>query len=229
LNLEQQWIENDFNPFILFSHEGKILSLNTQAQFLLGNTAPKEVYNLATANAPLTYGFKTTFLDISFEQHKFFGITVGYIDENELGIKLYRLPTFNHNNLQKPKGELTNIYAIIDLCIASNSITATTEFLKEYDPTIPDIIIDSSKLLQLLNQIYKAFLTCTTIKTKVYYKIGEYIKYDQKKYPLFAVEISANTNDATLKENLTKIAAQSCFYIEEKQNALTINLPIITS
>ena len=36
MTFDQQWIEFDFNPFVLFSSNGKIISLNTEAQYLLG-------------------------------------------------------------------------------------------------------------------------------------------------------------------------------------------------
>jgi hypothetical protein len=227
MTLEQQWIEYDFNPFILFTHEGKVKSLNTEAQFLLGSASSKEIFELATTYATVSYGFKTTFLDIEFGRHKFFGITVGYIDDNEIGIKLYRFPTLNKNTIKKPNGELTNVYTVIDLCISSNSIGSNIEFIKNYDPTIPDIIIDSQKLVKVLNQIYKCFLNNDTITTKVYYRIGEYIKYDQKKYSLFSIEISAKTMQTDALAELKELIATTCFYLEDKKNTLTINLPII--
>ncbi len=228
MNLEQQWMEYDFNPFILFTHEGKVISVNSEAQFLLGSTSAKEIFKLATAHASISYGFKTTFLDIEFGRHKFFGITVGYIDDNEIGIKLYRFPTLNKNNIQKPDGELTNIYTVIDLCISSNSIGKSINFIKNYDPTLPDIIIDSNKLVRILNQMYKCFLDNDEIKTRVYYRIGETIKYDDKKHSLFSIEISAEKNDPQAMEELKEIVADTCFYLDLKETTLTINLPIIT-
>ncbi len=228
MTLEQQWLEYDFNPFILFSHEGKLISLNSEAQFLLGAAATKEIFELAAAHAPLSYGFKTTFLDLEFGRHRFFGITVGYIDDNEIGIKLYRFPTLNKNNIQKPEGELTNIFTVIDLCISSNSIGRSIEFIKDFDPTIPDVIIDSNKLVKVLNMMYKCFLENEQIRTRVYYRIGEYIKYGEKKYSLFSIEISSKNMDEAHLQELQEFIASTCFYLDIKQNKLTINLPIIT-
>ncbi len=228
MTLEQQWLEYDFNPFILFSHDGKIISLNSEAQFLLGAASQKEIFELATAHASLSYGFKTTFLDIEFGRHKFFGITVGYIDDNEVGIKLYRFPTLNKNSIQKPQGEMVNIYTIIDLCISSNSIGYNIEFIKDFDPTIPDVLIDSNKLVKVLNQIYKCFLHNESITTKVFYRIGEYIKYDDKKYSLFSIKISADTIDDTNLKELEEVVVSTCFYLEVKSSSISINLPIIT-
>ena len=228
MTLEQQWLEFDFNPFILFNHDGKIVSLNSEAQFLLGAASQKEIFELTTAHAPLSYGFKTTFLDIEFGRHKFFGITVGYIDDNEIGIKLYRFPTLNKNNIQKPQGELVNIYTLIDLCISSNSIGNDITFVKDFDPTIPDVLIDSNKLVKVLNQIYTCFLDNDKITTIVFYRIGEYIKYDDKKYSLFSIKISADSIDEEKLKELQEHVASTCFYLEIKSNFVSINLPIIT-
>jgi len=229
MNFEQQWLEYDFNPFILFNQNGKVLSLNTEAQFLFDAVSPKEIYDLAIAHASPSYGFKTTFFDIVFKRHHFFGITVGYINDNEIGIKLYRSPTLKTPNVQKPTGEIVNIYTIIDLCISSNSIEKNTEFIKDFDPTIPDIIIDTTLLVKLLNQMYQCFIENGSITTKVYYRVGEYIKYEGKKFSLFSIEIFSKTIDTHKVENLKKFAEENSFYLEHLQNTLTLNLPIITS
>ena len=98
MNFEQQWLEYDYNPFIIFSSNGKILSANSEAQFLLSSASVNELFELASSYANVTFGFKTTFLDLEFGRYKFFGLTVGY--ENEIGLKLLQLPFFKIN---KPK------------------------------------------------------------------------------------------------------------------------------
>ena len=66
MTFEQQWIEYDYNPFVLFSSNVKVLSLNSEAQFLLGFVTTEELFNLATTYANVSFGFKTT-LDLSNE------------------------------------------------------------------------------------------------------------------------------------------------------------------
>ncbi|NPA66891.1 MAG: hypothetical protein GXO11_08430 [Epsilonproteobacteria bacterium] len=228
MNFEQQWLEYDFNPFILFNHHGKVLSLNTEAQFLFDAISPKEIFDLATTHASPTYGFKTTFFDIEFKRHKFFGITVGYINDDEIGIKLYRAPTLKTPNIQKPTGEIVNVYTIIDLCISSNSIEKEIKFIKDFDPTIPDIMINPTLLIKLLNQMYQCFMENDTITTKVYYRIGEYIKYEDKKYSLFSIEVFSEHINLDILDILKKYAEENSFYLEHSHNVLTLNLPIIT-
>jgi len=227
VNFEQQWLEYDYNPFILFSSDGKILSLNSEAQFLINSFNSKEIFELATTYANISFGFKTTFLDLEFGRYKFFGLTVGYENENEIGIKLYQTPSFKLNHTAT-SGELVNIYTLVDLCISTNSINSTAKFIKEFDPTIPEIIIDSNNFIKILNKIYNCFIDNEKIYTKIYYKVGEHVKFGDKKYSLFAVEVFAQNKDKQKEIELHGIAKNNDIFIDI-QNKITINLPMITS
>ena len=228
MTFEQQWIEYDYNPFILFSAEGKILSLNSEAQFLLGFATANELFELAKTYANITFGFKTTFIELEYGRYKFFGLTVGYEDEQKIGIKLYQAPSYKLNTT-KPNGELTNVFTIIDLCIATNSINSTIDFTKSYDPTIPDIILDSNSLIKLLNAVYLSCKESSAINTKVFYRIGEHIKFEDKKYSIFSIEIQADVESISKHAELKMLAEKNNFYIEISKNKYTINLPMITS
>lgn len=227
MTLEQKWIENDYNPFILFSSNGKIISLNSEAQFLLGSVQPSELFNLAQTYANITFGFKTTFLELEYGRYKFFAITVGYEDEEQIGIKLYQAPTYKIDT-KKPEGELTNIFTITDLCIASNSISSDIHFIKNYDPTIPDVIINANNLIKLLNLIYKACDKSKRIETKVSYIIGEYIKFNDKKYSLFAISIIAEEINKALIPDIKMMSDKYDFFVETINKSISVNLPMIT-
>ncbi len=227
MTFEQQWLEYDYNPFILFNSKGKILSLNSEAQFLLGATTASELYELATTYANVTFGFKTTFLDLEFGRYKFFGLTVGYENEDEIGIKFYQAPSFKIEN-PKPKGELVNIYSLVDLCISTNSINSSTIFTKEFDPTIPEIIINSNSFIKILNKIYSCYDGNEKINTKIYFRIGEHIKFEDKKYTIFSVEISGQTLDQKKVNELKVLTSNSDFYIDIKRK-ITFNIPMITA
>lgn len=227
MTLEQQWLENDYNPFILFSSQGKVLSLNSEAQFLLSSFNSKELFELATTYANVTFGFKTTFIELEFGRYKFFGLTVGYENEDEIGIKLYQTPSFKLSE-KKPTGELVNIYTLVDLCISTNSINSKVEFSKEFDPTIPEIVINSNKFIKILNKIYSCYLDNEKIYTRIYYRVGEHVKFDGNKYSLFSIEVSAKNKDPQKEMELHGIAKNSDIFIDI-QNKITINLPMITS
>jgi len=228
MTFEQQWIEYDYNPFVVFNSQGKILSLNSEAQFLLGSTTPRELFELAQTYANITFGFKTTFLELEYGRYKFFGLTVGYENEEEIGIKLYQMPSMKLTT-KKPEGELTNIFTITDLCIATNSINSDIKFTKSYDPTIPDIIINSNSFIKLLNKIYNCFNPNKTINTKVFYRIGEHVKFEDKKYSIFSVAISAEELHSTHINELKVYAKSSNFYVDIAHSSITINIPMITA
>ncbi len=228
MTFEQKWLEYDYNPFILFNTKGKITSLNAEAQFLLGYTTANELFELAKTHASINFGFKTTFLQLSYGRYAFFGLTVGYDNEDEIGLKLYQAPSYKLTT-KKPEGELVNIYSIVDLCIASNSINSNVKFEKEYDPTIPDVIIDSNNLIKLLNKIYLVYKADNImIKTKVFYRVGEHIKFDGKKYSLFSIEISSQELKQGKLSEIKLFAQEQDLYIETNKG-ITINIPMITS
>jgi len=227
MTFEQQWLEYDYNPFILFSSNGKIISVNSEAQFLLGSVAPSTIFDLAKTYASINFGFKTTFLELEYGRYKFFGVTVGYEDEEQIGIKLYQAPSFKLNT-KKPDGELTNIFTVTDLCISTNSINSNATFTKNYDPTIPDIIVNSNTLIKILNKMYACVAKNDVIETKVFYRIGEHIKFDEKKYSIFSIAISAKEIDTKKAAELKLFAENSNFYVEIS-SALTINIPMITA
>jgi hypothetical protein len=227
MTFEQKWLEYDYNPFILFESSGKIKSVNAEAQFLLGSITPEELFNLATTYANVTFGFKTTFIKLKFGRYHFFALSVGYENDDEIGIKLYQEPSFKLNNL-KPTGELTNIYTLVDLCISTKSINSNINFIKEFDPTIPDIIIDSNYFIKVLSKLYTCFIKNEQINTKLFYRIGEHINFENKKYSLFAIEVSAKEIDMKEVNELESIASNANFYLDVRDK-ITINIPMITS
>jgi len=227
MTFEQQWIEYDYNPFILFESSGKIKSVNAEAQFLLGAITPKELFNLATTYANVTFGFKTTFIKLEFGRYNFFALTVGYENDDEIGIKLYQAPSFKLNN-PKPTGELTNIYTLVDLCISTKSINSNILFTKEFDPTIPDIIIDSNSFIKVFSKIYSCFMENKKVNTKIYYRIGEHIRFENKKYSIFSIEVSSNEMNIQEVNELEVIVSNTNFYLDISKK-ITINIPMITS
>jgi len=227
MTFEQQWIEYDYNPFILFSSNGKIISLNSEAQFLLGSASQTELYELATTYASISFGFKTTFIELRFGRYKFFGLTVGYENEDEIGIKFYQVPSFQLNK-PKPKGELANIYTLVDLCISTNSISSDITFSREFDPTIPEVVIDSDSFIKVLNKTYDCFEENKQINTKIFYRIGEHIRLEDKKYSLFSIEVSSKNINKQKADKLEIFANNENIYIDINKT-ITINIPMVTS
>ncbi len=226
MTFDQQWIEFDFNPFILFNASGKIVSLNTEAQYLLGAADPSALYKIATTYASSSFGFKTTFLELEFGRFRFFGITVGYVDEEQIGIRLYQLPTFQFTK-QKLQGQLVNVYTLIDLCISSNSIGNTTRYIKDLDPTIPEIRLQTELFIKLLNKIYASMRDNESILTRLFFRVGEHIRFEDEKYSLFSIEISSDTIARKYLPEITHLAEENNLFTEIKEQRITINVPMI--
>jgi hypothetical protein len=227
MTFEQQWIEYDFNPFILFSASGKVLSLNSEAQFLLGNVETATIFNIATTYASRNFGFKTTFVDLDFGRYKFFGITVGYENEEEIGVRLYQIPSFKFSKPSMENSELVNIYTLIDLCISTNSINNDICFLKEFDPSIPDVRLNTNFFIKLLNAVYSLFLGNKEVITKLFYRIGEHVKFEDAKYSLFSIAVYSPTQEQINAKNLSRLAKEAHLNLDIKEDRIIINIPMI--
>lgn len=227
MTFEQQWIEYDYNPFVLFSSSGKIISLNNEAQYLLGSVDKNILFEIATTHASTSFGFKTTFLDLEFGRYRLFAITIGYENESEIGIRFYQQPSINFS-APKPTGELINVYTLIDLCISTSSIGSETLFKKDLDPTIPEIRLHPDNFIKLLNKIYAGYKESEEITTKLFYRVGEHLKFDGKKYSLFTIEIRGGEFAEKLVSEIELIAKANNLYSSFSENVLTLNIPMIT-
>lgn len=201
----EKWIEYDYNPFILFDSTGKVVSLNKEAQYLLGEIPAKEIYELAHAYASLSYGFKTTILDLEFGSYKFFGLCVGYENEREIGIKLYKNASPKFSHIAK-NGESANIYALLDLTISASATKTKAIYKKEFDPTFPELYLHVESFIKLLSKIYESFKDSQTICTKLQLKTGEYIKFNEKKYPIFMIGVEGESKNNAYEFEIANLA-----------------------
>lgn len=222
----EKWIEHDYNPYLLFDSNGKIVSLNNEAQYLLGYTDTRSLFELAITYANANTGFKTSFIDLEFGRFRFFALMVGYDNEEEIGLRLFQSPAFHYS---KPtiKGDMVNIYTLVDLCISSNSISTQTKFIKDFDPTIPDIRIPTESFIKLLNKIYSMHKDSNEITTKIYFRVGEYIKTEDKKYTLFTIEVTSENVQLSKISDIRTSAEKMNIFVDFKTNSAILNIPII--
>jgi hypothetical protein len=197
-------LEYNFNPFIIFNPEKRVVSLNNQAQYLLSSVKPSQIFDLASSYAPKSYGFRDTFIDIEFGKYKFFGIQVGYVNDEQLAIMLYKKTSQLVKSIVKANDK-TNLYSIIDLSISVNKIKSKALFKKTLDPTFPEVYISANTFVKLLSSIYELFIHSEEIETKLYIKTGEYLKVNSKKYTLASLEILGNTIQSNYKERLVSL------------------------
>ena len=218
----EAWFENDYNPFIVFTSEGKIKSLNQEAQYLLGEVETKEIFELTKVYASHSYGFRTTALDLSFGSFSFYAITIGYLDENIIGIKLYKTTAKKFTSIEE-KGDSVNLYTLLDLCISASSTRSKAKFTKEFDPTFPDIKLQINNFTKLLDKTYQSHILSTNINTKLSLLTGEYIRQNDKKYPIFTITIASDSRDKSFEKEIQSLANESNTIVRFHKNSTIIN------
>ena len=221
----EEWVELDLNPVLSFSSNSKIIYSNSEAQFLLNRIKQKELFDLALTYAPKTFGALTSYIDLNIKNYTFYAITIMYENEDEIHMKLYKSAMVKkENNLNIKNINVTNIFTLVDLAISTSKIKTNINFIKNYDPSIPEFKLDASTFIKTLNQIFEAFKDKKSVTCSILLKIGEYIKIDGKKYSLISVEISSNEksdfSSINIKEN-------SSFILTLDENKITIDLPLI--
>jgi hypothetical protein len=221
----EEWVELDLNPILSFSSTSKIIYSNSEAQFLLNRIKQKELFDLALSYAPKTFGAQTSYIDLTIKNYTFYAITVMYENEDEIHMKLYKSAMVKkENNLNIKNINSTNIFTLVDLAISTSKIKTNINFIKNYDPSIPEFKLDANSFIKTLNQIFEAFKEKENVSCSILLKIGEYIKIDGKKYSLISVEISSNEKTdfthISLKEN-------NSFILTLDETKVTIDLPLI--
>lgn len=228
MSFEQAWIENDYNPFIVFDNDGKVLSLNQEAQYLLGEVSTKEIFQITQTYASHTYGFKTTALDLVYGSYKFYAITIGYTDENQIGIKLYKVAAKKFTNIEE-YGDSVNIYTLLDLCISAAATRCDSKFAKEFDPTFPELKLKIESFTKLLDKIYQSYKDNATITTRLALTTGEYIRVNDKKYPIFSISFRADERDHSLEKIIEENASKSNCIVRFQNNTTVLNSALVSS
>jgi hypothetical protein len=221
----EEWIELDLNPILSFSSTSKIIYSNSEAQFLLNRIKQKELFDLALSYAPKTFGAQTSYIDLNIKNYTFYAITVMYENEDEIHMKLYKSAMVKKENTLNIKNiNVTNIFTLVDLAISTSKIKTDINFIKNYDPSIPEFKLDASSFIKTLNQIFDAFKGNKNISCSILLKIGEYIKIDEKKYSLISVEISTDKENDFSSLNIKE---NNSFILTKDDNKITIDLPLI--
>jgi nitrogen-specific signal transduction histidine kinase len=129
----------------------------------------------------------------------------------------------------KPKesGELVNIYNLVDLCISSNSIGNDTKYIRDFDPTLPEIRLQTNPFIKMVNKIIQAMKNNISIYFKIYFRVGEHVRFEGVKYSLFSLEIKGENINQKMKSEIEFLAQENNLFLEFKESKITINIPIV--
>ncbi len=229
MNFNEAWIEHDYNPFICFNENGRVKSLNQEAQYLLGAVSIKKIFDIAKTYANITYGFKTTIIDLSFGSYLFYGITVGYQDDTQICIRLYKKPSKNLSPSLEDR-EFINIYSLLDLCISATSASSIdTKHQKIFDPTFPDVKLKVEEFIKLVNKIYQSYIASDVITSKLMLNTGEYLRFQGKKYPIFSLHVEGKNRNESFEKSIEDIAIKAHTIVEFNEEKTTIISIMISS
>lgn len=221
----EEWIELDLNPILSFSSSSRILYSNSEAQFLLNRIKQKELFDLALTYAPKTFGALTSYIDLTIKNYTFYAITVSYGNEDEIHMKLYKSAMVKKESQLNIKNiNTTNIFTLVDLAISTSKIKNNINFIKNYDPSIPEFKLDASSFIKTLNSVFEAFKSKNNVSCSILLKIGEYIKIDEIKYSLISVEIDAKEESDFSSLNIKET---NSFILTYDDTKVTIDLPLI--
>jgi len=224
----QNWIEYDYNPFFVFGSKGELLTLNQPAQFLISKVDPKALYELATLYASRDFGYKTTIIDLKFDVFSFFALTVGYESEDEIGIKLYQTPYLGPKKIISIKEcEYTNIYHLLDLCMATVAPRLKAEFKKDIDPALPDFKLSQNEFVKILTRSYESFEGSKEITTELKLKTGEFLQVSGKRFQILKLKITGDTRATSKDALIEEMGSNINIFTSFDENEAALNIPLI--
>ncbi|MDR0664961.1 MAG: PAS domain-containing protein [Helicobacteraceae bacterium] len=226
----RNWMEYDYNPFFVFNQNGIVTYLNRSAELLSGYEPIRTFNDLALSYASIDFGYKTTFMPLNFGKFHFFAITVGYEDENSIGIKLYQAPAIRESAIEKMKNcNQTNIYVLIDIAIslAKGRLQAAL-FRNEFDPAIPEFKLSQNDFTKILRKIYDGFdPKCKLIATSLKLKAGEFLRAGGEKYQLVELRVSGAPRIADYDDTIDALSNGINIAASFESDSATLEVPLV--
>ena len=221
-------IENDSNPFILFSNSGKIKYLNTSAELLMGACQSKEIFDIALSHAPQTFGSQKTALNLSFNSFEFYGINVLYDDEEYIGIHLYNKPMAKIDDETLLEGYTStdiNVLLQANIELFNINYSGDIKLLTDYD--IPEFQIHQNDFSLLLRNLFAQFEQTSTLEITVKIKIGERVVVRDKRYSIIILQLKSNTREDETDRELELLAHKNHINMHFQKNHAILEIPAI--
>jgi len=222
------FIENDSNPFVLFTNTGKIKYLNTSAELLMGSCQPKELFEIALAYAPKSFGYQKTLIHLSFGSFEFYGINILYEDENLLGMHLYNKPMAKIEDDALLHGYTsTDINVLLQANIELYNMSNTSEIKLLTDYDIPKFQIHQNNFSLLLRNLFTQFNESKKLEINMRIKLGERVVVKNKRYSIIMLELKCNNRKSEEDKELELLALRNHINIHFKANSILLEIPAI--
>ena len=222
------FIENDSNPFVLFSSSGKLKYLNTSAEILMGSCTPKELFKLALSYAPKSFGYNKTVLDLSFGSFEFYGINVLYENEDIIGMHLYNKPMAKVDDSSLLEGyTLTNLNLLLQANIELFDIHYSGKIKLLTDYYIPDLQIHQNNFSMLLRHVFSQFSDSKKLEISMKIKLGERVVVKEKRYSIIILRIQSTSRENEQDKEIELLSLKNHINIHFKKSATILEIPAI--
>lgn len=224
----ESFIEWDNSPFVLFNHVGKIIYLNNAAEILFGYVSKKELYDVALAYAPQSFGYKTTTLSLAYDAFTFYAMTVGYENEEQLSLRLYNAPRMKSTRtLETDKLIITDINILLEANISLFKTKNTNTLRLLTDQDIPPFKIDQNNFSKLLRKTLHAFRASDSMHISLKLLIGQHVIIENKKEPIIELSVVANGRYTDTDEEIRTLASKSQIKCLMQEHAIKLEIPLI--
>jgi hemerythrin len=224
------FIENDINPFILFSSEGSILYLNKSAELLMGIDTQKEIFDLALAHAPQSFGHRVALMELSFSSYEFYGLNTLYNNDQEIGIQLYIRPRPKVAHEETLEGySHTDINLFLQANIELFNIQYRGKLSLMTDYTMPEIQLHQNSFSLLLRKVFAQFQHASYLEITLTIKIGSKIIIGDKRYPILSLKLVADSREDETDKAIKEIALSNHIDTHFTKESALLEIPAISS
>ncbi|HFU75154.1 MAG TPA: hypothetical protein ENK66_02805 [Arcobacter sp.] len=225
MEIFEELLEHDLNPFILFDSDGKIKKFNKEAEFLMNFVTSKELFSLALEHASKNFGFNKEFTRLQFDKQSYYAILVGYISDNEIALRLFKEvgmiePVKIDNNFTE-----TNIFTLLEIARNTTLVDSKLKITDIYDVSIPEFKMNINDFLLIINSIFEAAQIYKTLTLKVFIKIGEYEIINNNKYKIVSLEF--NTEGTIKIDKSLNYGKKNLINIIKSAHGIKVELPLI--
>ena len=224
----EPFVEWDNSPFILFSNTGKIKYLNNAAEILFGYVSKKELYDIAVAYAPQTFGYKMTSMTLNYDSFAFHAMTVGYENEEEISLRLYNTPRIKPTQkLDKDRLITTDINILLEANIALFKTKNTNQLTLLADQELPAFKIDQNNFSKILRKSLDAFRFSDSIDITLKLLIGEHVMLENNKVSIVQLSIGANGRYNDTDQEIEILCIQSQIKSILQEHTIKLEIPLI--